>query len=176
MSLNEQGRTGVKVNLTADGVFGIVTQDAESMLSSPGGLDNADGNSGFGHKFTLSSYLTKTASGTASTTLCSSDAPFKFRVLSVTLQVLDDARGRARRGNGDATVVLRKGSAGAGVAWGRFRHLKTMERMDVPLSTEGNEVVAADESLLVSWSATLPDLDKSTTFVALVEIECMRVV
>lgn len=176
MALVERGRTGVTTTLAADGVTGVVTQDPESMLHSGDGLDNADGNSGYGLKFTLSSYLTKAATGTATTTLCTSDAPFKFRVLGVKVQVLDDARGRTRRGNGDATVVVSKGSAGAAVAWSRFRELKTMESKVVPLSTEGNEVVAANESLLVSWSVTLPDLNVATTYAALVELECLRVI
>ncbi len=55
MSLNEAGRTGVKVNLTADGVLGIVTQDPESMLHSmgPDALTLADGNTACGVPFSV---------------------------------------------------------------------------------------------------------------------------
>lgn len=177
MSLNETGRTGVKVNLTADGVFGIVTQDPESMLNSPGGLTNADGNTAFGQTFKLVAYLSRTATGTTSVNLCSSDAPFKFRVLKTTVRVLDDAKNRVQKTpHGSASVVVRRGSTGTGVAAGHFEELRTNESKELPVSTEGNDIVAANASLQVHFDVSLPTQKASTTYTAVCELECVRVI
>lgn len=173
--LNEVGRTGVKVNLVADGVTGVVTQDPESMLHSMAGLTNADGNVAFGQSFTLVAYLSRTATGTTSVDLFSSDCPFKLRVLKVKVRVLDDAKGRARKGDGSVSVVVRKGTTGVPVASVHFAELETNQEKDVPVVTEGVDIVAANASLQVYFNAVLPTQRASTTYTAVCEVECLRV-
>ncbi len=174
MSLNETGRTGVKVNLTADGVFGVVTQDPESMLNSPGGLTNADGNTAFGQAFTLAAYFTATADDSQTVSFCSSDAPFKFRVLKCEATLFDDANGVVRSANGRMSVSVLAGSAA--VASAQLKDMVTNETRRVPLNTTGNEVVSANGSLSVKTVSRVPLTNDTNTMKLLVELTCLRVI
>lgn len=112
--LNETGRTGVQVNLTPDGVTGVVTQDSESTLSTPGGLATSGtvADLAMGQEFTLIARCgIDTNSPAASTTYTvdyfSKNAPFKFRVLEVMFEVIDLTVAEftdADAGNLDVTV------------------------------------------------------------------------
>ena len=147
------------------------------MKPSDGGLTNADGNTAFGAPFKLVAYLSKTATGTTSVDLCSSDCPYKLRVLRATVRVLDDAKGRARKGSqGSCSVVVRRGTTGASVACAHFEELRSNEVKELPISTEGNDVVAADASLQVYFDCSLPTQKASTTYTAVCELECVRVI
>lgn len=173
MSLNEEGRTGVKVNLTADGVFGVVTQDPESMLSSPGGLTNADGNTGYGVPFQLSARCSHTTSTTTIVNLASSDLPFKMRVLSAEVQCLDDGKGASSGGqNGCVVGVSQGGSASIGsVDCGGMR---TGERRAVELGFSGNELIASNGSLRVVFKSRLGLHDKAFTYELVCTLNCVR--
>lgn len=175
MSLNETGRTGVKVNLTADGVFGIVTQDPESMLHSPGGMENAAGNSGFGQRFTLMSRPAQTASGTSTATFASSDAPFKFRVVGGEIECLQDARGRTRVGDGRCSVNIMAGSTNT-VASVNCTEMKQGDVLRIRPNTLGNEVIASSGSLSAACVSVLPSDATSSTWELLIKLDCVRVI
>lgn len=171
MSLNEQGRTGVKVNLTADGVMGIVSQDPESMLHSPGGLEDANGNTAFGQKFTVQAHFTATTTGTTTANIFSSDAPFKFRVAKCMVTMLDEANGRLRDGGASSLAISLPGIVGEDVS-----DMRQLESRELALSRSGSEVVSADGSLSVVAKLRMPNTGVTDTLKVLVTLDCMRVV
>jgi hypothetical protein len=171
MALVERGRTGVTVTLAPDAVTGVVTQDPESMLHSIAGLTNADGNTAFGQTFTLGTYFTATGTGTTTTSLFSSNAPFKFRVLSCKVTMLDEANGRLRDGGANHLTVSVPGVVGADVS-----DLRQLESRDLPLSRSGSEVVSEDGSLSVVADVRLGDTGVTDTLAVLVELTCLRVI
>ena len=169
--LNEVGRTGVKVNLIADGVMGVVTQDPESMLHSIAGLEAADANTAFGQTFPLVAHFTATGTGTSTATFFNADAPWKFRVLSCKVEMLDEANGRLRDGGINHLTVSVPGVVGADVS-----DLRQLESRDLPLSRSGSEVVAANGSLSVVADVRLGDTGSTDTLKVLVELTCLRVI
>lgn len=178
MSLVILGQSGGPTSLSAnDDQFGLMTQvPTGAVKHSPGGLTNADGNTAYGAPFKLVAYLSKTATGTTSVDLCSSDCPYKLRVLKVKVRVLDDAKGRARKAHGAVSVVVRKGTTGTPIASAHFGELRSNQEKDVPVSTEGSDVVAVNASLQVYFDAVLPTQKASTTYTAVCEVECVRVI
>ena len=175
MGLKEVGRTGVQVNLSADGVFGVVTQDPESMLHSMSGLEYASGNSGYGQEFTLTARVSQTASGTSTTTFAASNSPFKFRVIDGEVECLQDALGRARLGSGRASVNVMAGSTGT-VASINVTEMRQGEVKPLKVNTLGNEVVDVDGSLSVAAVSVLPEISTGTTWELLVKLRCLRVI
>ncbi len=91
--------------------------------------------------------------------------------------MLDDAKGRARKApHGACSVTVRRGTTGASVASGHFEELCSNEMKEVPISTEGNDIVAANASLQVFFDVSLPTQKASTTYTAVCEIEYVRVI
>lgn len=171
MSLHEAGRTGVKVNLTADGVLGIVTQDPESMLHSPGGLESADGNTAFGQTFTVDVHFTATGTGVTTASVFDSDAPFKLRVLKCKVTMLDEANGRLRDGGvNHLTISI------PGIVSGDVSGLRQRESCMLALSRSGSEEVSANGSLSVVADVRLGDSGTTDTLTVLVELTCLRVI
>ncbi len=178
MSLVILGQSGGPTQLSAnDDQFGVMTQvPSGAVMHSQAGLTAADGNTAFGASFKLVAYLSKTATGTTSVDLCSSNCPYKLRILKVKVRVMDDARHRAHRIYGTASVVVRKGTTGAPIASAHFGELHSNQEKDVPVVTEGSDIVAVDASLQVFFNAVLPGLRASTTYTAVCELECVRVI
>jgi hypothetical protein len=174
MGLKEVGRTGVQVNLGADGVTGIVTQDPESMLHSIGGLTNADGNTAWGLAFTIVGYFTATTDDSQTITVFDSDAPFKFRVLKCGCTLVDDANGVIRGPNGQLSLSVLAGSAV--VCASQLKDMGMSEVRNVLLNTTGGEVVSADGSLSVKVVSRVPLTNDTNTMKLLVELTCMRVI
>jgi hypothetical protein len=173
MSLNEVGRTGVKVNLTADGVLGVVTQDPESMLHSPGGLTNADGNTAFGQSVKMVAYFTATADDSQTVSLFSSDAPWKFRVLKCEATLMDDANGVVRSPNGRLSLSVLSGSSVVCAA--QLKGMTMNEVRNVPLNTTGGEEVSANGSLSVKVVSRVPLTNDTNTMKLFVELTLLRV-
>ena len=176
MSLNEVGRTGSNVQLTADGTFGITTQNPESMLHSLEGLETGgDGSRAYGQEFTLACRGVQTVSGTATINFATSNAPFKFRIMGGRVTCLSDGANRTVRGNGRSSVNITQGDTSTlaslqctGMAVGEVRKIE--------LNTLGNDVIDEDGSLRVTIISVLPSLDKASTWELLVELNCMRVI
>lgn len=171
MALTEEGRTGVRVTLTADGVMGVVTQDPESMLHSPGGLENANGNTAFGQEFTVSAYFTATATGTTTASIFSADAPFKLRVIKCAVTMLDEANGRLRDGGINHLTISVPGILGGDVS-----DLRQRESRELALSRSGAEEVSANGSLSIVADVRLGNSGSTDTLKVLVELTCLRVV
>ncbi len=184
MSLNEAGRTGVKVNLTADGVLGIVTQDPESMLHSmgPDALTLADGNTAFGVPFSVLFYFTHSTTAavqTTTTTPMSTDAPFKFRVLGVKVRCISSLARDFKTGFGSIRVVIEDGD-GSGV-WTDilpWSHVGDMESGDVRELEVLNQVpatVSANEGLRCKFESKADSIGNNPTVKFLVEVQGLRV-
>lgn len=169
--LNEAGRSGVQVNLTADGVLGVVTQDPESMLHSPGGLEDADTNTAFGQTFTVGAHFTATSTGSSTASVFSSDAPFKFRVLECKVTMLDEANGALREGGSNHLTIAVPGVVGADVS-----DMKQLESRNLPLSRSGSEVVAVNGSLSIVADVRLGATGSTDTLKVLVDLTCLRVI
>lgn len=175
MSLKETGRTGAKVELTGDGTLGLVTQNPDSVLHSSGGLERADGNTGYGQPFSLATRFAQTADGTTTANLCDSDVPFKFRVLSGQVQCVDEANRRTEKGCGRSSLVISQGASDV-LAVLPCTGMQVGEVRKVRLNTLGNEIVPTDGSLRVALKTVLPAQAKSSTWELVVTLDCIRVV
>lgn len=178
MSLVILGQSGGPTQLSADdNAFGLMTQLPDGAVRhTVGGLTSVDGGTAFGVPFKLVAYLSKTATGTTSVNLCSANCPYKLRVLKVKVRVVDDAKGRARTPFGSVSVVVRQGTTGAPIAAVNFTELRSNEEKEVPAAPAADSaIVAADGSLQVYFNAVLPVQKASTTYTAVCELECVRV-
>jgi len=176
MSLKETGRTGSDVQLTADTVFGIVTQNPESMLHSLAGMETGgDGSKAYGQKFVLSSRSAQTVSGTTTINFAAANSPFKFRVLGGQVICLSDGANRTMRGNGRSAVVVTQGDTST-LTTLHCSGMTVGETREIQLNTLGNDVVEEDGSLRVSVVSVLPALDKASTWELVVVLDCMRVI
>ena len=184
MSLNETGRTGVKVNLTADGVLGIVTQDPESMLHSmgPDGLLLADGNTAFGGPFSMLFYFTHSTTSAVQTTTSTpvtADSPFKFRVLGVKVRCISSLSRDFRTGFGSIRVVVEDGDGSS--TWTDilpWSHVGDMESGDVREFGVLNQVpatVAESEGLRCKFESKADSVGNNPTVKFLVEVQGIRV-
>jgi hypothetical protein len=184
MSLNETGRTGADVNLTGDGVLGIVTQDPESMLHSqgPDGLLLADGNVGFGVPFSMLFYFTHSTTAAVQTTTStpvSANSPFKFRVLSVKVRCISSLSRDFSNGFGSLRVVVEDGD-GSGT-WTDilpWSHVGGMESGDVREFSALNQVpatVASNEGLRCKFESKADSMGNNPTVKFLVEVQGLRV-
>lgn len=183
MGLNEAGRTGVSVNLVADGVTGVVTQDPESMLHSLGGLTNADGNSAFGIPFSLMAYATHTttyATQITTTTFATANMPFKIRVLGMRVHCVANRTEDFRDGYGWIGVRLQDGDGS-----GNWTDIKTIEQIgdmepgdvrDTPILDASNVVISANEGLRVSVLSAADSFGTNPTVTFIVELRCLRVI
>ena len=176
MAFTDRGRSGAKVTQTADFPWGIVTQSpVDGMLHSPGGLRDADGNTAFGTTFELVARIAQTASGTTTANFASSDAPFKFRVLSGEIECLQDARGRTERSDGRCNINVLAGSTNT-VSSQNVSEMRKGDKRALDINTLGNEVVAADGSLSCACVSVLPEIGTTTTWELLVKLQCLRVI
>lgn len=183
MALNERGRTGVTTTLAADGVFGVVTQDALSPLHSPGGLTNADGNTAFGIPFTLVAYATHTttyATQTTTTTFASTDMPFKIRVLGAKIHCVANRTEDFRDGYGWIGVRVQDSDGS-----GNWSDLKTVEQIgdmepgdirEVSVLDTSNAVIDENEGLRVSVLSQADSFGTNPTVTFIVELQCLRVI
>lgn len=185
MGLKEVGRTGVQVNLTADGVTGVVTQDPESMLHSLGGLTNADGNVAFGVPLKVLAYFTHTttaASQTTTATPVDGDAPFKFRVVGVKVRSAANVPERMwAKGGADCTVMVWQGDGGTTEVWSPIvvmdvRGLATDDVLEAKVLDLSNVVVDEDESLRVQMRSAADGACVGDTLSMVVEVEVLRVI
>lgn len=185
MGLKEVGRTGVQVNLLADGVTGVVTQDPESMLHSLGGLTNADGNVAFGIPFKVLAYFTHTttaASQTTTATPIDGDAPFKFRVVGARVKSVSNSPGRMQaKGGADCTVMVWQGDGGTTEVWLPItvmdvRELATDDVLEAKVVDLSNVAVDTDESLRVQMRSAADGSYVGDTVSVVVELDCLRVI
>lgn len=183
MSLNEAGRTGVKVNLTADGVFGVVTQDPESMLNSPGGLTDANGNMAFGvpvHLLAYATHSTTAATQATTVTFASDDMPFKLQVLSVKVRCLANRTEDFRDGYGYVAVVV-EDSDGAST-WTQILTVEQVGDMEpgdvreISVVDHTNAVVDVNEGLRVRVLSEADSFGTNPTATFIVELQCLRVI
>ncbi len=184
MSLNEAGRTGVKVNLTADGVFGIVTQDPESMLhsSGPDGLLLADGNTCFGVPFVVLFYFKHTttyATQTTTSTPVSADAPFKFRVLGVKVRCISSDTRDVGPPHGSAKVQVQDGSS-AGVwtallPWTQGGEMDSGSARELNVLHQGPSTIAVNEGLRCQFETQENSIGRHPDVEYLVEVHGIRV-
>ncbi len=182
MSLNEAGRTGVQVNLTADGVFGVVTQDPESMLSSPGGLTGVNGGSAFGMPILLLAYAshsTTYAAQTTTVTFTSDGMPYKLRVLGVKVRCLANSPKDFKDGYGYVRASVEDGD-GSGV-WTSILEVESMGDMEtgdvreIAVIENSNAVVDTNEGLRVKVTSQADSFGINPTASFVVELQCLRV-
>jgi hypothetical protein len=175
MALSQIGRTGATTQIASDTVLGLYTQDALSPLHSPGGLEGASGNTGYGQEFVLAARIAQTASGTTTSSFCSSNAPFKFRVIRGEVECLQDGRQRTERGAGRSSVNVMAGSTNT-VGSLNVTGMRQGETRPLEVNTLGNEVIAENGSLSLAVVSVLPEIATSTTWELLVKLYCLRVI
>lgn len=184
MSLNEAGRTGVKVNLTADGVMGIVTQDPESMLHSagPNGLLLADGNTCFGVPFVMLFYFKHTttyAVQLSTSAPISADSPFKFRVLGVKVRCISSDARDVGPPHGSCKVQVQDGSSGgvwtAVLPWSDVGDMKTGEVREFSVLHQGPSTIAVNDGLRCRFESQESSRGRHPTIEFLVEVQGIRV-
>lgn len=177
MSLVILGQSGGPTQLSAnDDTFGIMTQvPTGAVKHSEAGLKAATGNTNFGTPFDLTCYVAHATDTKTSINLCSSDAPYKFQVLSAEVTCLDDGKGASEGGQSGCSVGINQGgSSGMGSvdAGGMIQG----ETRKVKMGSTGNDVVAADGSLRVQVNSRLGLHDKSFTYKLLITLKCVRVI
>ena len=145
MALQQIGRTGATTQISSDNVFGLYTQDALSPLHSPGGLGAASGSTGYGQEFTLATRFVQTASGTDTTNFCTANAPFKFGIMRIEVECLDDCRHRTEIGNGRSSLNILAGSTNT-IASGNITGMRQGEIRNLKINTLGNDIVEEDDS------------------------------
>lgn len=179
MSIELRGRQGSKTVLSSeDAKFGIVTQDpGQAMLHTLGGLESRTNGTLFGTHFILASHFTSSnpsgGSTTLTNTLCSSDSPYKMRVLSVKVTMLNEANGRLDEAGNSCSVTVMAGSTS--VASGSISDMKQLEDRMLELSRTGGEVISASSSLTVNVNLRLGETGATDTFSIIVELTCIRV-
>ncbi len=179
MSLVILGQSAGPTQLSAnDDQFGLMTQVPDGAVQhSPDGLTGGNANTAFGAPFMLACYFTTSNPTSGSTTLskalCSSNAPYKFRVLRARVTMLDEANGRLREGMNSLRVKVTSGSAS--VCAGDISDMRQLEEKLLELSRSGGEEVAADGSLTVSCDVRLGETGATDTLSLLIELTCIRV-
>jgi hypothetical protein len=156
-----------------------MTQVPEGAVQhSPDGLENANANTAFGAPFTLACYFTTSNPSAGSTTLskalCSSDAPYKFRVLRARVTMLDEANGMLREGMNSLRVHVK--TASDSVCAGDVSDMLQLEERLLEMSRTGGEEVAASGSLTVACDVRLGESGATDTLSLLVELTCIRVI
>ncbi len=180
MSLTITGQSAGKTALSAnDDVIGLLTQDpTESVWHSPAGLTGANGNTAFGHPFTLAVYFTSSnPSGgelSLSSILANADLPYNVRVLKAKVTMLDEANGMLREGLNSCRVAVLSGSDS--VAAGDVSDLRQLEERNLEMSRTGGEAISKDGSLSVSVSGYLGETGATDTLSLLVELTLVRVI
>lgn len=179
MSLVILGQSAGPTSLSAnDDQFGLMTQDPTGAVKhNEAGLTNENASTAFGAPFTLACYFT-TSNPTAGRTtlskaLCSSDCPYKLRVLRAKATLLDDADALLNEGLNSLTVKVVQ--AADSVCSADLSDMAQSEERDIPLGRTGGEVIAADGSLTVSCDVVLGETGATNTLTLLVELTCMRV-
>lgn len=176
MGLKVIGQEGGPTELSAnDDKFGLLTQVPENaVFHSPDGLSNADGNTAFGTPFKLVDYFEQTTDGTTTVTHCSSDAPYKFRVLLCKVTMVDDANGVARSANGRLSLSVKSGDNVAFAA--QLKDMVQGEERNLRGNTTPGNVVASGGSLSVTLQSRIPLTNDTNTMKMLVELTCIRVI
>lgn len=184
MALTEEGRTGVRVNLTADGVLGIVTQDPESMLHSPGpdALTLADGNTAFGVPFNVLFYFkhsTTPAIQTTTSAPISADSPFKFRVLSVKVRCIASKAREFDAAYGHIKVSLQDGdSSGVWTAilpWSDVGDLESGDVREFSVLHQSTSSLVVNDGLRCRFESKASSVGNNPSVEFLVEAQCLRV-
>ena len=172
------GQSGGPTQLSAnDDVFGVMTQvPTGAVKHSADGLVAASGNTAFGSPFDVQCFTSQAASADTDVDLCSSDCPYKMRILSVTVECADDGKGAATGPTARVAVgVSQGGSSSCGSV--DVTDLKTGERRELPVGRfSANDVIPADGSLRVSVHSSLATQDKAYTYKLIVTLRCQRVV
>lgn len=180
MTIELRGRPGSKTLLTSDDTkFGLVTQAPEqAMHHTLAGLEDSNGNTLFGTHFMLTTHFTSSnptgGDTTLTKTLCNSDAPYKMRVLSVKVTMLDEANGRLREAGNSCSVSVKAGSGS--IASGDISDMRQLEERMLNMGRTGGEVVATDGSLSVNVDLRLGETGVTDTLSLLVELTCIRVI
>ncbi len=177
MSLTILGQSGGPTSLSAnDDTFGIMTQvPTGAVKHSEGGLKNASGNTNFGTPFNLTCYTSQTADAETAVNFCSSNAPYKFQVLSAEVTCLDDGKGASAGGQNGCSVGLNQGGR-SGMGSVDAGGMEQGETREVKMGLSGNDVVAESGSLRVQVNSRLGLHDKAFTYKLLVTLKCVRVV
>jgi len=177
MGLNEIGRTGAQVNLTADSKWGITSQNPESMLHSMAGLETGgDGSTAYGQRFPLVGRHVQTGTGDSTINWAAADAPFKFRVLGGRVTCLNQAADRTKAERGGLSFINLSQGASSVLSCTDCGGMQVGETRKINLNTLGNDVVAANGSLRCVADSVLPVQDVSSTWELLVELDCLRVI
>lgn len=183
MGLKEVGRTGVQVNLAADGVTGVVTQDPESMLHSIAGLTYADGDTAFGipiHFLAYATHSTTYATQATTVTFATDDMPFKVRVLGVKVRCLANRTEDFRDGYGYVGVVVQDGDGDS--TWTEILTVEQVGDMEpgdvreIAVVEHTNAVVDANEGLRVRVLSQADSFGTNPTVTYIVELQCLRVI
>ncbi len=176
MSLTILGQTASGTELSAADEFGVMTQvPAKGVRHSSDGLKNATGNTNYGTPFDLTCYVAHAADTETTVNILSSDAPYKFQVLSGEVTCLDDGKGASEGGqNGCSVGVSQGGSASIGSV--DAGGMKNGETRKVVMGMSGNDVVAENGSLRVQVNSRLGLHDKVFTYKLLVTLRCVRVI
>lgn len=176
MGMTILGQTASETELTAKDTFGVLTQvPTKGMRHSSDGLKNATGNTNYGTSFNLTCYTEHTADTETAVNFCSSDAPYKFQVLSGEVTCLDDGKGASEGGqNGCSVGASQGGSSGIGSV--DAGGMKNGETRRIVMGMSGNDVVAVDGSLRVQVNSRLGLHDKAFTYKLLVTLRCVRVI
>lgn len=114
MSLTRTSKSGVAADASADAVYNLGTQDPTGLLHTAGGLSTANGAVAVGQEFTMVGRLVSAAALTSTTTYTvnffSQNAPFKFRVLEVQVQLISYTQADWTDGDGgNLDVTLQDG-------------------------------------------------------------------
>ncbi len=178
------GQSGGPTQLSAnDDVFGIMTQvPSGAVMHSPGGLENADGNSAFGAPFTIMAYMTHSttyARQTTTVTFTSDGIPYKLRVLSAKLRCIANRSEDFRDGYGYIGCRVQD-SDGSGV-WSQIVGVNQMGDMEagdvreISVLEPSNVILSADEGLRVVFDSSADSFGTNPTATFMVELQCMRV-
>jgi hypothetical protein len=183
MGLEERGRTGVKVNLWGDGIFGVVTQNPESMLHSIAGLTDADGNTAFGSPFSMLFYFTHTTTAAEQTTNsapASTNAPWKFRVLGVKVRCISSQGKEFTPEYGHLRVSLQDNDGSSNftsiIPPIDIGDMETGDVREFPVIYQDTAVIGADEGLRCRFQSKADSGGVLPIVQFLVEVQCLRVV
>ena len=179
MALVERGRTGVTTILAADTVTGLVTQDAYSPLHSADGWRAADGNVAYGIPFKILFYFTHTLTAavqTTTTSVFSSNAPFKFRVIKGTYQSVATVRdpGNFETQLGNALIAVRSGNDP--ILGNTVASMIAGSVKDLQVGFVSNAEIDEDGSLSAAFTTSGTSATVGETMTSVLELECMRII
>ncbi len=184
MSLVILGQSGGPTELSADDdVFGLMTQVPSGAIKhSPGGLENADGNTAIGAPFALLAYVTHDtthAKQTTTVTITSDSIPYKMRVLSAKVRCITNRSEDFRQGYGYVRLQVQD-SDGSGV-WSNLLtvedagSMETGDIKEVSCLEPANVILSADEGLRVQADSSADSFGTNPTVSFIVELQCIRV-